>query len=305
MVQTQNLILRVVAQREEISSGELVDIVQRFGRSSDAVRSAVNRMVRAGLLTKAGRGRGKLQYKMGSRGQAVVEQFIAKVLRWHVALVGQSTWDGNWLVVTFSIPEGQRAKRDAFRTRLAEMGFGLLSSSVWISPFDQETEVTAWVEELGLSGLVTLLRCRQAWMPGAGSSGELAYRVWELGALETRYRDFNGRAEMLLALLKGLGQGEKVDAEALFFEAMELQGELIDVILVDDPCLPRELLPPEWSGRRTHELLHTLTHTVDQLEAVAHRYDFLFHLIRGMDVLAGFLPEDDSFHWPSERCEGP
>ena len=276
MVQTQNLILRVVAQREEISSGELVDIVQRFGRSSDAVRSAVNRMVRAGLLTKAGWGRGKLQYKMGPRGQAIVEQFIDKVLRWHVALVGQSTWDGNWLVVTFSIPEGERGKRDAFRTRLAEMGFGLLSSSVWISPFDQGTEVTAWVEELGLSGLVTLLRCRQAWMPGAGSSGELAYRVWELGALETRYRDFNGRAETL-----------------------------IDVILVDDPCLPRELLPPGWPGRRTHELLHTLTHTVDQLEAVAQRYDFLFHLIRGMDVLAGFLPEDDSFHWPSERCEGP
>jgi phenylacetic acid degradation operon negative regulatory protein len=61
-------------------------------------------------------------------------------------------WDGNWLVVTFSIPERQRSKRDAFRTRLTEMSFGLLSSSVWIFPLDQEDEVTTLVEELGLAG---------------------------------------------------------------------------------------------------------------------------------------------------------
>ena len=304
MVQTQNLILRIVAQREEISSRELVDIVQRFGRSSDAVRSAVNRMVRAGLVTKRGQGRGNLRYRMGPQGQAIVEHFVAKVLRWHEALEGQNAWDGNWLVVTFSIPEGQRAKRDAFRTGLAQMGFGLLSSSVWVSPFDQGAGVTDLIAELGLSGLAVLLRCQQAWMPGVGSSGELAYRVWELMALETHYRDFNGRVEALLASLRGLGQGQEVDAEALFFQAMELQSELIDIILAEDPCLPKELMPSEWPGQRTHELLHTLTRTVDRLQAVATRYDYLFHLIRGMEVLEGFLPEDDSFHWSSERCGG-
>ena len=302
MVQTQSLILRVVAQREEIGSGELVDIVQRFGRSADAVRSAVNRMVRAGLVTKTGHGRGNLRYKMGPQGQAFVEHFVAKTLRWHEALEGQTTWDGNWLVVTFSIPEGQRAKRDALRTGLAEMGFGLLSSSVWISPFDQDAQVTDLIEELGLSELVVLLRCQQAWMPGAGGSGELAYRVWGLRALETHYRDFNGRVDTLLASLRGLGQGQEVDAEALFFQAMELQSELIDIILVEDPCLPKELMPAEWPGQRTHELLHALTRTVGQLEAVATRYQYLFHLIHGMEVLETFLPKDDAFRWPPERC---
>ena len=305
MVQTQSLILRVVAQREEIGSGDLVDIVQRFGRSADAVRSAVNRMVRAGLVTKTGHGRGNLRYKMGPQGQALVEHFVAKTLRWHDALEGQTAWDGNWLVVTFSIPEGQRAKRDTFRTELAQMGFGLLSSSVWISPFDQEAGVADLIEKLGLSGLVVLLRCQQAWMPGVGSSDELASRVWELGTLATRYRDFNGRVDALLASLRELGQGQEIDAEPLFFQAMDLQSELIDIILVEDPCLPKELMPSDWSGQRTHELLHALTRTVDRLEAVATRYDYLFHLIQGMEVLEGFLPEDDSFHWPSERCEGP
>jgi phenylacetic acid degradation operon negative regulatory protein len=302
MAQTQNLILRIVAQRGEISSGELLEVVQKFGLSSDAIRAAANRMARAGLLVKMGRGRGNLRYRIGPQGQTLIEQFIAKILRWHMALEGQLAWDGNWLVVTFSIPEGQRGKRDTFRSRLTNMGFGLLSSSVWISPFDQEAEITALTKELGLSGQVTLLRCQRVWMPGVKGVGGLAYRVWGLEALETRYRDFNSRVETLLASLKRAKQGEEVDAEVLFFEAMDLQGELIDIILVDDPCLPDELLPPEWPGQRTHELLHTLTHTVDQFETVASRYEYLFHLIQGMEVLEAFRPEGDgSLHWPFER----
>ena len=306
MAQTQNLILRIVAQRGEISSGELLEVAQKLGRSSDAIRAAANRMARAGLLTKTGRGRGNLRYRVGPRGQALIELFIAKTVRWHMALEGQLAWDGNWLVVTFSIPEGQRSKRDAFRTRLTEMGFGLLSSSVWISPFDQEAEVTTLVEELGLAGQVALLRCQSVWMPGVEGIGELASRVWGLEPLAAHYRDFNNRAEALLESLEYLGQGEEVDAEAIFFETMDLQQELLDIVLAEDPCLPAELLPPDWPSQRTHELFHALTRTVDQLELAGSRYEYLFHLIRGMEVLEAFRAEgDDGLRWPSEGSGEP
>ncbi len=306
MAETQNLILRIVAQRGDISSGELLEVAQKFGRSPDAIRSAVNRMARAGLLTKTGRGRGNLRYSVGPQGQALIEQFIAKVVRWLMALEGQLTWDGNWLVVTFSIPEGQRGKRDAFRTRLAEMGFGLLSSSVWISPLDQEAEVTNLIQELDLAGQVALLHCQRVWMPGVESAGEMAYRVWGLEALEARCRDFNRHAEALLESLERIKHGEDVDADALFFQALDLQGELFDIILAEDPCLPAELLPPDWPVQRTHELFHIIARTVDQLDLAGSRYDYLFHLIPGMEVLESFRPEgDDSFHWPSERGEEP
>lgn len=306
MAQTQNLILRIVAQRGEISSAELLEVAQKFGRSPDAVRAAANRLARAGLLTKTGRGRGNLRYSVGPQGQALIEQFIAKTLRWHTALEGQLAWDGNWLVVTFSIPEEQRGKRDTFRTRLTEMGFGLLSSSVWMSPFDQEAEVTTLVEELSLTGQVALLRCQHVWMPGVESIGELAYRVWGLKVLAARYRDFNSRAEALLESLEQVGRGEEVDAEALFFGAMDLQQELLDIILAEDPCLPAELLPPDWPSQRTHELFHALTRTVDQLELAGSRYEYLFHLIQGMEVLEAFRAEgDDGLRWPSERSGEP
>jgi phenylacetic acid degradation operon negative regulatory protein len=305
MAQTQNLILRIVAQRGEISSGELLEVAQKFGRSSDAVRAAANRMARAGLLTKTGRGRGNLRYGIGPQGQALIELFIAKTVRWHMALEGQLAWDGNWLVVTFSIPEGQRGKRDAFRTRLTEMGFGLLSSSVWISPFDQEAEVTTLVEELGLAGQVALLRCQRVWMPGVEGISELACRVWGLEPLAARYRDFNSRAETLLESLDQAGQGKEVDSQALFVGAMDLQQELLDIVLAEDPCLPAELLPPGWPSQRTHELFHALTRTIDQLELTGSRYEYLFHLIQGMEVLEAFRAEgDDGLRWPPEGSGG-
>jgi phenylacetic acid degradation operon negative regulatory protein len=306
MAQTQNLILRIVTQRGEISSGELLEVLQKFGRSPDAIRAAANRMARTGLLTKIGRGQGNLRYGIGPQGQAVVDQFIVKILRYHMALDGQLAWDGNWLAVTFSVPEGQRSKRDTFRTRLIEMGFGLLSASVWISPFDQEAEVTTLVEELGLAGQVALLRCQRVWMPGVEGIGELASRVWGLEPLAAHYRDFNGRAEVLLESLDQVRQGKEVDTEALFVGAMDLQQELLDIVLAEDPCLPAELLPPDWPSQRTHELFHALTRTVDQLELAGSRHEYLFYLIQGMEVLEAFRAEgDDGLRWPSERNGEP
>jgi DNA-binding PadR family transcriptional regulator len=77
MAQTHNLILRIVAQRGEIGSAELMRVLEKFGRSPDAARAALNRMVQAEILTKVGQGRGDHRYRLGPQGQALVEQFMA------------------------------------------------------------------------------------------------------------------------------------------------------------------------------------------------------------------------------------
>jgi phenylacetic acid degradation operon negative regulatory protein len=307
MALTQNLILRIVAQRGEIGSAELTEVAQKFGLSSDAVRAAANRMTRAGVLVKKGRGRGNVRYKVGPAGQAVVNQFILKLLQWHVALEGQQAWDGTWLVVAFSVPEEQRAKRDIFRDRLIEMGFGLLSSSVWISPFDQEAAIAELVRELSLDGMVAILHCDHIQMPGLASVRELAGTVWDLKPLAEHYRDMNRRVEAFMAFLEQVGQGEEIDVEAAFFTAMDLQNEMIEMILTEDPCLPPALLPSDWPGQRTHELAHAVTAAVDRLEHASERYEYLFHLIQGMEVLEVFRSSfegDVGFHWPGEEEAG-
>jgi phenylacetic acid degradation operon negative regulatory protein len=304
MAQTQNLILRIVAQRGEIGSAELVEVAQKFGLTSDAARAAANRMAKSGFLTKTGRGRGHVRYKVGPRGQTLIERFTTKLERWHMILEGQLTWDGGWLVVTFSVPEGERGKRDRFRSELEEMGFGLLSTSVWISPFDQEDEVMTLVEELGLNGWVASLECQRIRVPGVESASDLVCRVWDLNALADRYHDLNKRIEALQASLEQAKQIETIGPEALFFEAMSLQSELLDVIFTEDPFLPPELLPDDWPSQRTHELIHAITNTVDHLDLAGSHYEYLFYLLQGMEVLEAFRLEGyDGFRWPSERSE--
>jgi phenylacetic acid degradation operon negative regulatory protein len=299
MAQTQNLILRIVAQRGEIDSAELAEVAQKFGLSSDAVRAAANRMARADVLTKEGRGRGNVRYRVGPAGQAIVNQFISKLFQWHMALEGQQVWDGTWLVVAFSVPEEQRVKRDAFRDRLIEMGFGLLSSSVWISPFDQEAEIAALVGELGLESMVAILHCDHIQMPGLAGVNDMARSVWDLESLAQHYCDLNRRIQALLASLERVEPGS---AEAIFFEAMDMQNELLEIILTKDPCLPTVLLPSDWPGQRTHELTHVVVNTIDHLEQVFDRYDYLFNMIQGMEVLEAFRVEgDDALHWPEEH----
>ena len=304
MAQTQNLILRIVAQRGEISGGELLEVVQKFRLSPDAIRAATSRMARSGMLTKTGRGRGNVRYAVGPQGQVIVDRFISKFVRYHIALMGQVTWDGKWLVVTFSIPEEHRDKRDGLRAQLTKLGFGLLSSSVWISPTDRETETKAVIEELALDEHVALLRCESIWMPGVESARDLAYWVWRLQDLEAHYLDVNQRMKLLMSSLEQIEHGEAVDVEALFFETMSLQGDLMEIILDEDPCLPLDLLPAEWPGQRTHELIHELSTIVARLEIAAdERYHYLFHALQGMEVLESFMPEgDETFHWPESEA---
>jgi phenylacetic acid degradation operon negative regulatory protein len=304
MAQTQNLILRIVAQRGKIGSAELVEVAQKFGLTSDAVRAAANRMAKSGLLTKRGRGRGNVHYKVGPQGQALIERFTNKLERWHMILEGELTWDGDWLAVTFSVPEGERGKRDRFRSELGEMGFGLLSTSVWISPFDQEDEVMALVEELGLNGWVASLECQRIRVPGVEGTNNLVRRVWDLDALAGRYRDLNDRIEALQTSLERAEQMETIDPEALFFEAMNLQSELLDVIFTEDPFLPPELLPDDWPSQRTHKLIHAITRTVDHLDLAGSHYEYLLYLLQGMEVLETFRPRgDESLRWPSKRSK--
>jgi phenylacetic acid degradation operon negative regulatory protein len=305
MALTQNLILRIVAQRGGIGSSELVGVAQKFGLSSDAVRAAANRMARTGLLVKRGRGRGNVHYELGPAGQTVVERFIRKFFQWHMSLEGEPPWDGTWTVVAFSVPEDLRGKRGALRQRLAEMGFGLLSPSVWISPVAQEAEVAAQVAELGLGGMVAILHCDRIQMPGLAGVTELAHSVWDLEPVARHYSDMNRRIEALMASLGRASQGEQVDAEALFFEAMDLQTEILDVILSEDPCLPPDLLPADWPGHQTHELAHLFTAAIDGLGQVSECYEYLFYLIKGMEVLEVFRYDGDiAFRWPEAEEAG-
>ena len=60
-------------------------------------------------------------------------------------------WDGVWRIVTFDIPEGKKSARNAFRSKLKELGFRQLHKSVFIYPYPCLSEVQ-FIEEIFMVG---------------------------------------------------------------------------------------------------------------------------------------------------------
>jgi len=60
-------------------------------------------------------------------------------------------WDRKWRLVIFDIAQIKRIYREAFRGKLKELEFYPLQKSVWIHPFDSETEIELLKDFFGLS----------------------------------------------------------------------------------------------------------------------------------------------------------
>lgn len=61
-------------------------------------------------------------------------------------------WDGKWRVLSFDISEKKKIRRNAVRTKLAELGFKKLHKSVWIHAFDCQAEIEMIRDFFGLTG---------------------------------------------------------------------------------------------------------------------------------------------------------
>lgn len=126
----------------EIGIGSLVRLLSNFGLSEQAIRSAVSRMCRSGLL-KAKRTNRKSYYSLTSEGHSLLTEGAQRIFQRK-----KSHWDGNWNIVTYSIPERMRQARDRLRLELGWMGYGALGEATWISPYDLTREVKNLLQRL-------------------------------------------------------------------------------------------------------------------------------------------------------------
>ena len=132
----------------EIGIGSLVILLENLGLSEQAVRSAVSRMRRAGLLKSRHDGR-KSYYSLTESGQGLLTKGAQRIF-----YRKNTNWDETWNIVTYSIPEQRREARDRLRLELGWMGYGALSGSTWISPYDLTKEVEELVRRLGIKEYV-------------------------------------------------------------------------------------------------------------------------------------------------------
>jgi phenylacetic acid degradation operon negative regulatory protein len=245
----------LLARRQPIAVGQLIELLKCLGVEAPAVRTALSRMCSRGWLCR----RRRSGYELSDRGRTMLEEGRRRIYEPPTA----QTWDGRWLLVTYSVPETQRRIRDRLRARLAWLGFGAVAGGSWVSPHDHAERVLAIARELGVDQ-IEVFRGEHL---GPGSSAELVRSCWDLDLVNEAYRRFLARWEPQLehcGTCRAAGRNAAVGLDGrpclqpqdCFVRRFELVHEFRRFPAID-PFLPAELLPESWLGAAAARVFDT------------------------------------------------
>ncbi len=245
---------------EPVWVGSLIALLQPFDLSEGAVRTVLSRMVRKGWLETERRGRNSF-YSLSRQGQRLLREGQEKIFHpsW------DTQWDGTWLLLAYSIPEDVRQLRDRLRDRLAWLGFGSLGNGLWISPHRVEGKVGEIAQALDIE---QHLECFRASLVASDDPVDLVRKCWDLDSVNHRYAEFVETWEPELVRCKeGVAEGSVSDQDCF-----TLRFDLIHefrAFPLQDPFLPRSLLPDGWNGEDANRVFQALH---DVLEGPADAY---------------------------------
>lgn len=216
----------------------LLTVLSDLGFAEKNSRQALSRLADQGLL----------------RGER-----IGRLSRWHLTgtsldLLTEGTerifnflgegpaWDGQWLVVTFSVPEESRSARVRLRRELGFAGFGFPGPGVAVCAHaEREGRAREILDRLGTGATCLSFLGRPA---AATTDAELVGRSWDLHRLAGEYRSFIGAFDRLPA---------PADPAAACRGVTELVHEWRRFPSID-PELPEDLLPAPWPGHAAKAL---------------------------------------------------
>jgi phenylacetic acid degradation operon negative regulatory protein len=248
----------------------LVALMEAFDVPEPTVRVVVTRMRNEGWLDSERAGR-ETSYRLTANAWQLLDEGRSRIFE-----RAPGPWDGQWHMLMYSVPETDRALREKLRKKLAWLGFGPLSASVWVSPHDRTGAVRV---EFGSSPGV-VIDAFHARSDGGSADRDIAERCWDLAGLNRDYADLLAEYQ---PRLKDYRRGRLRGRDALV-ERMQLIHDY-RMFPFRDPDLPPELLPADWSGRVAHEVFRE-AHSL--LRAPADEFvDELLGLARDANTASG------------------
>jgi phenylacetic acid degradation operon negative regulatory protein len=231
-------------REEPVWVGSLIVLLGQLGLSEEATRTALSRMTRRAWLTAERRGT-LSYYVLTKRGRALLTKGRERI--YHPPR--HEKWDGEWSLITYSIPEARRRLRHQLRVRLLWLGCGMLGNGVWISPHDVRADLEEFAARLRLIDRIEIFRGRHL---GADGVDRLVRRCWDLPAINAKYRAFVARWRADAARCRDCLTTHRgvVPCRApgdCFVRRFRLVHEYREFPLID-PYLPPDLLPEDWSG---------------------------------------------------------
>jgi phenylacetic acid degradation operon negative regulatory protein len=223
-----------------LSVASLIRLMSVLGADQAAVRSSISRLKQRGILEPLRLG-GAAGYALSQRGTEVLAEGDRRIFERPRARLA----DG-WLLAVFSVPERERGRRHALRSRLSWLGFGTVSAGIWIAPGHLAGETRDVLARYGLSGYVDLFRADYL---AFGDLREQIGHWWDLDRLERLYQEFLDLSGPVRERWRRHRPSPDGNDEAEFADyvlALTAWRRLPYL----DPGLPAELLPADWHGAR-------------------------------------------------------
>ena len=217
-----------------VSTPALLEVLARVGVGEHAARSTVGRMLRRGTLERRRVGRlGYLSVPPSTRAT-----LLAGGERAWQSPVNRS-WDGQWTLLGFSLPEDRRADRHLLRSRLEWSGFGMVQNGLWVAP--RRVDVADLLASLDVLDHVTVFRAEVA---APTQVAELVDDAWDLAGIAGDYRRFLDRWDVPDPL---------PEAPDDLARQLWLLSEWT-LLARRDPRLPVQHLPAGWPAARAEEV---------------------------------------------------
>ncbi|WP_072688335.1 PaaX family transcriptional regulator [Rhodococcus marinonascens] len=216
-----------------VAIADFVELMRAVGIPPESTRIAVARLKKKGVLRPRVCG-GRGVYEVTEQAEGMFARGDPRIFAFRQMREGDP-----WRLISFTLPESQRAARHQLRRRLGWIGCGTVSPGLWIAPEYLSREIGDIVDALGLSEYVTTFVSTSVFVPD--SMGDAAARWWDLDGIAARHREFLDHHRRRLPAV------EDVSPLEAFVRFVPLLDEW-RIIPYIDPGLPAGMLPDDWPG---------------------------------------------------------
>jgi len=236
----------------------LIELMAPLGADASAVRSAISRLKRRGVLLSERRS-ATAGYSLSDDARNFIEAGDRRIFQ------RPEGHDEGWVLALFSVPEQERHRRHQLHSRLDWLGFGTVMAGVRVAPAHMLDETRRELERVGLDQYVELFVADHA--EGYDAAKQVR-RWWDLDALQTQYDQFLEEHAEAFARPVGLPRDAFVD----YVSSLTAWRRLPYL----DPGLPASALPATWSGTRAADEFFALRARLDR-----SAHDFALSVILG------------------------
>jgi len=209
-----------------LPSMTLLDLLADLGVAEAAARATLKRMTQRGLLTRGQVGR-TAEYALTPLAEEVLREARDRVN----SPAPFAHPEGEWTLLTYSVPESRRDLRHRVRARLTWAGFGGLRDGLWIAPGTVDVAAVLGRSDLeDAAGLADAFAARA--LPGTDLD-RLVHRAWDVPAVRDAHTWFIDTWSRPPQVSGSLAQLTLLGADWLW-------------LLRTDPGLPAAHLGPDW-----------------------------------------------------------